>query len=333
MARKFSYYSFDAVMSRNAVLNMVMGARGLGKTYGAKKFVINNAIRKGEQFIYLRRYRSELKNKQNFFDDISVAFPGYEFRVNGSVAEMRMVSDKEWSAIGYFVALSVSQANKSVAYPAVTTIIFDEFIIERGSVRYIPGEVQTLLNFYSTVDRWQDKTRVLMLSNAVSIMNPYFIQYDIDPSYGEFVMRGDGFICAHFVDSKQFASEVARTRFGQFIINYDEGYASYSISNEFVDHNDDFVLKKNGNARYVLTMRTSQGVFSIWMDGLTVFVQKKRPKGDEILYTLCSDIRAGERMLTYSDKTLQILRARYKHGRVFFDSPSTRNSFREIFKR
>ena len=30
------YYSFNKVLSRNAVYNFILGARGLGKTYGAK---------------------------------------------------------------------------------------------------------------------------------------------------------------------------------------------------------------------------------------------------------------------------------------------------------
>ena len=41
--KKFSYYSFNKILSYNAVINMVMGARGLGKTYGAKRMVIKNA--------------------------------------------------------------------------------------------------------------------------------------------------------------------------------------------------------------------------------------------------------------------------------------------------
>lgn len=333
MSKKdFSYYSFDSVLGHNAVINMVMGARGLGKTYGAKKIVIRNAIRKGEQFIYLRRYKSELKGRNSFFADIAHEFPGYSFRVNGNDAQLQLEGDKEWQTIGYFVPLSTSQANKSIAYPLVTTIIFDEFVIERGNLRYLPNEVKTLLDFYSTVDRYDDRVRVLMLSNAISIMNPYFIKWNINPGR-EFVRRGDGFICAHFVDSNRFASEVARTRFGSFIINHDEEYADYSISNQFADSNDDFVLRKTGRARYYFTLRTPSGSFSVWIDGLTWFAQEKCPSGSQVLYTTCRDMREGEILLHYSDKILQMMRTKYKNGRMFFDTPRSRNAFKEIFTR
>jgi predicted AAA+ superfamily ATPase len=39
------YYDFKYVLSHNAVYNFVVGARGLGKTYGAKKMVIRNYLR------------------------------------------------------------------------------------------------------------------------------------------------------------------------------------------------------------------------------------------------------------------------------------------------
>jgi len=86
----FSYYDFGPLLSRNAVINIAIGPRGDGKTYGAKKLAIRNAVKKGEQFILLRRYKTELVTRTSFFDDISdamrVEFPGYMFRVNGQSA-------------------------------------------------------------------------------------------------------------------------------------------------------------------------------------------------------------------------------------------------------
>lgn len=40
-----------------------------GKTYGASKFVINQFIKKGEQFAYIRRYKPELaESVPKFFE-------------------------------------------------------------------------------------------------------------------------------------------------------------------------------------------------------------------------------------------------------------------------
>ena len=59
------YYDFGKLLSRNGVFNMVVGARGVGKTYGAKLMVMRNAIEKDEEFVYLRRYKTEMRTTQS----------------------------------------------------------------------------------------------------------------------------------------------------------------------------------------------------------------------------------------------------------------------------
>ena len=45
------------------------------------------------------------------------------------------------------LALSTSAQHKSTPYPKVTTIIFDEFIIETGTIHYLKDEVKALPRF------------------------------------------------------------------------------------------------------------------------------------------------------------------------------------------
>ena len=331
MSKKFDYYSFDKILSRNAVFNMVMGARGVGKSYGAKKYVLKRAVERGEEFIYLRRYKTELKTRGSFVADVAHEFPEQEFEVRGGVLCWRNKGEGKdaWRKAGYFLALSTSAQHKSTPYPKVTTIIFDEFIIETGTIHYLKDEVKALLDFYSTVDRYQDRTRVLMLSNAISIMNPYFIKWHIAPTPGkEFITFGDGFVAAQFVDSHRFASQVATTRFGKFVTDFDEEYADYSIDNTF-----EFVQRKTGTAKYMFTVKTDLGAFSLWMDWGTLFCQQKRPRVEKVYNTNKMALREGEVLMSYSDKIAEMLRGSYRKGRVFFDSPQSRNAFAEIFVR
>lgn len=329
------YYSFRAVLSRNAVYNFIIGARGLGKTYGAKKKAISDYIRRKDQFIYLRRYSTELKSAlPTLFADIHHEFPGHEFRVNGSELHIKRPGEKKWEIIGYGVALSKAQQKKSVAYPNVKTIIFDEFIIEKGAVHYLPEEAKAFNDFYSTVDRWKDKTRVLFLANSVSIMNPYFIEYDIRPKEGqEWIVLGDGFLVAHFAPSAEFATGVYKTRFGQFIAGTE--YANYSVDSEFSDNTETLVGKKTEKAKYFCTLETKTGVFSIWIDysGPFFFIQEKRPK-QELFWTMLPERMAeGKVLVNYTDKMIQSLRTGYARGRVSFSSPQARNAFVGIYKR
>lgn len=334
-----AYYNFDKILSFNATYNFIIGARGLGKTYGAKIKAVKAAIRNGDQFIYLRRYKSELVARNTFFADIADEFPNYDFRINGFTAEMatsktRGEKKRDWATIGYFISLSTAQTQKSVAFPKVKTIIFDEFIIEKGALHYLAEEAKAFNNFYSTVDRWKDKTRVLFLANSVSIMNPYFLEYDIKPDEaGEFIRAYDGFIACHFADSAEFSTGVYRTRFGKFIQGTE--YADYAVSSEFKDNNDNMLGLKPARAKYTFTIETKGGVFSVWIDwsGPFYYIQEKRPR-QELVFTILPERMDGDKkLLVYSDKMMQYMRSAFKNGHAYFDTPRSRNAFIEIFRR
>jgi hypothetical protein len=329
------YYSFNPILSRNATYNFVIGGRGLGKTYGAKVKGVKDYLKSGAQFIYLRRYSTELATRQTFFADIEAEFPNIIFRIQGEYAQLNRTGQTDgWETCGYFAALSKAQSKKSVAYPKVKTIIFDEFIIEKGAIHYLPSEATIFNNFYSTVDRWKDKTRVLFLANSVSIMNPYFIEFDIRPDDDtEWVTSHYGFICAHFPSSEEFATDVYKTRFGKFIKGTE--YADYSVGSAFHDNNQSMIGQKTPSAKYHCTLETKTGTFSIWIDHTKnhYFVLEKRPKQENVWTMLPERMSEGKTLVQYSDKTLQYLRSGFSRGRVSFSSPQARNAFVGIFNR
>lgn len=337
---KLAYYNYMKLMSFNAILNFLVGGRGLGKTYGAKKMVIKNAITKGEEFIYLRRYREELATaKETFFADILGEFPEYDFRTFGKYAQYSHVKfrdDKrrEWHTMGYFIALSTAQSQKSVSFPKVYKIIYDEFIIEKGLIQYLPNEAVAFINFYSTVDRDNDRVRVFFLANSVSIENPYFIHYKITPQDGEeWIRKFNGYLLVNLPDSKEFQEGKNKTRFGQFILESDPDYADYATGNKFADNNDNLLVVKGQEARYQYSLETKTGKFSIWMDwdNKQWFIQEKLPQ-QELVFTICPEkMRDGVKLLFKNDRQIAILRSGFKSGRVMFDQPRTRNAFIEIF--
>ena len=71
--------------------------------------------------------------------------------------------------MGYAVALSTSMKRKSINYSNVAYIIFEEFMVDGVTSRYLghgDKEVQYLKILYETVDRLRDQTRVFFLANA-----------------------------------------------------------------------------------------------------------------------------------------------------------------------
>lgn len=353
MSEKLAFYNFDKLLSFNATFNFCIGGRGLGKTYGSKRKGIKDAIRTsledGDQFIYLRRYKTELQMaKTTFFADIQHEFPDYDFKVDGHNAKAAPVSTRDekkrqWFIIGYFIPLVIAQNYKSVNFPRVKTIIFDEFIIEKGAVHYLPDEATVFQNFYSTVDRNKDKTRVFFLANSVAIENPYFLFYGIetkDADKNGFIRQfkgvnpeNFGFLIVHIIKSEEFAAGVYRTKFGSFIQGTE--YADYAVGNTFSDNHDRLIKAKPSTAVYMFTLEGKGGILSIWYDGQSdaYYVQEKRPKVD-LMYTLIpNNMDVDRTLMTFIDKPLQTLRSAFRHHRVYFYNPRTRNTFLEIFKR
>ena len=337
---QFSYYNYNKLYGYNCTYNFLIGGRGLGKTYGAKKKAIVAAIRRGDMFIYLRRYEGEIASASpTFFADIEHEFPEHDFRRHGNMAQMAKIATREdkkrkWVDIGFFIALSTAQKLKSVAFPKVKLIIFDEFIIEKGAIHYLPNEADVFNNFFSTVDRYKDKTKVLFLANSVSIMNPYFQRYDIEPSeLDEFTVFFDGFMLVHLAKSDEFNNQVYQTKFGKFIKGTD--YADYAVGNEFIDNGKTLIEFKGYKAKYAYSIETHNGQYSVWVDDRNrqFYVQKKLPK-KEIVFTLVAENMAKDKtFVTFNDPLLSLLRTAFRQGRMVFDRPSTTNAFIEIFTR
>ena len=68
------YWDISRPLSYNCLFNFILGARGVGKSYGAKRWAIRDFLKTGKQFVYVRRYKEELKKIDKFFDDVSHEF-------------------------------------------------------------------------------------------------------------------------------------------------------------------------------------------------------------------------------------------------------------------
>ena len=83
MTRLLDWYITTNIKSYNKFLNFIIGGRGIGKTYGFKKDCISRYKKTGKQFLYLRRYKTDLKKINTFLNDQFENFKDYEFKITG----------------------------------------------------------------------------------------------------------------------------------------------------------------------------------------------------------------------------------------------------------
>lgn len=183
-----SYYSLDRILSTHAQYNMVIGERSNGKTYATLKHAINEYFNgNGGQLAIVRRWKEDIRG--NRASDIFTAL----MKDN----EIEKLSNGEYTGIKYFAskfyfcnydedgraiynendifahafALSDTEHNKSISFPHVKTIMFDEFMT-RGT--YLNDEFVLFMNTVSTIVRQRKDVTIFMLGNTVNKYSPYF---------------------------------------------------------------------------------------------------------------------------------------------------------------
>ena len=94
------YFELQPVLSYNALLNFIVAERGVGKTFSTKKFCINDFLKNGNQFVYIRRYKSELENAmEGFFRQVK----DYNPPLIAREIAMRFRNDKDSDDISVIV--------------------------------------------------------------------------------------------------------------------------------------------------------------------------------------------------------------------------------------
>jgi hypothetical protein len=253
------YYNYNDLFSRNALFNFIIGERGVGKTYGILKKVVKDFIKDGRQFIYLRRYKTELKYFNTILEPhiYNGEFGENEITIKGNKV---YVNDK---IAGYGYAISNAVTLKSSTFPNVSTIIFDEFIIDKGNIIYLNDEVTKFLEVYETIARMRD-VKVYFLGNAISLYNPYFEYFNLSIPYNsQFKMYKDGLILVNYIKNEEYREYKKKTKFGKIVNN--TNYGKYAIDNEMLRDNDKtFVEKKTGNCTIYCNILLNGYTLGVW---------------------------------------------------------------------
>lgn len=336
------YYDYHELLTRNALYNFIIGNRGAGKTFGFKKWAVSSFLKTEKQFIYLRRYKTELTSlKGNFFNDVAPFFPGVEFEQKGN----KLYINKKLA--GYLVALSNSIVMKSVDLKQVDKIGFDEFVIPEGNHRYLKDEVVKFLEFYETVSRMRivsdeegkekfEEPRVCFISNAVSIVNPYFIYWDIRPKQDRrFTSFKNGLLVIEFVQNEDFIEMKYKTKFGQLIKGTE--YGDYAIENKYLVDNESFVEKRSPNAKYVCRVKYLDNYYGFWIDYTEgkFFVSDKFDPTGKITYTLTDSDHNPNMMLIKSKRQgfyIERFIDAYQNGYCYFENMFVKNQTMKIFR-
>lgn len=342
------FYDWDKTLSYDADVTMVIGARGLGKTYGLRKRFIKDWIRDGSRFVEVCRFKNELSGvSDGYFNRVQKEFPDYLFRTDAKyayISEKKSKNEKDkpiWRICGYFCALSDSQALKKRTYDNVRRIVLDEAIIERSDRyhNYLPNEYTKLANLVDTVSRERADTdslrpRVYLLGNACDIANPYFAanRVSTDLKLGYTWYRNKTFLL-HYVESAEYGTEkLLGTVAGRMMAGTTE--ANVAAGNEFYITNSDFVVRKPKRAKYMFGIVVNNNSFGVWCDlkeGVYHVTGKIPKSSDRPVYALtASDSGVNYVMARRAEPVMKSFSELWYLGLVRYDTIEIKVKFAEV---
>ncbi|NCC80595.1 MAG: hypothetical protein EOM07_13435, partial [Clostridia bacterium] len=264
MEMQINWFNPHRLMTYNCLFNFIVGDRGGGKSFGTLEYCVRQFQKYGKEFIYLRRYKEELDDSLPTLFDALIKegkFEGHEMHAKGKNLYF------DGKIMGYAVSLSTSMKRKSVNYSNVHYIIFEEFMVDGVGSRYLgtgDKEVAVFENFYETVDRLRDQTRVFFLANAFSMVNIYFMRYKIrlKPPYKTYNKLGPIMVCIW--QDQSYRDAKAKTQF--FDIVKGTEYAEHAYGNKFYMDSDKFIRKKNGSAEFHFAYAYMDKIYGVWVD-------------------------------------------------------------------
>ena len=246
--------------------------RSAGKTTYFSRVLVNRFLKKGEKFCLLYRFKYELDSiGDKFFKDIKgLFFNEYEMtsasRANGIYHELFLHKGEHKQSCGYAVALNSADGLKKYSHLLSDTciILFDEFQPETNI--YCPDEITKFQSIHTSIARGQGKqvryVPVVMLSNAVTLLNPYFVAFDISTKLqiDTKFYRGNGLVLEQgYVESA--AKQQAESAFNRAFAK--DEYQAYSQQNVYLRDNYAFIEKMNGRSTYLCTLKFGNASYGV----------------------------------------------------------------------
>lgn len=183
---KKKYYSGKEHRKVKSRYKLVYGARENGKSYDWKHAVIEECLKKGWYFCYLRRTPDETKPiaVEEYFSDCDIeklTHKKYDhITVYRSELFLSKTNSTEKQKVGRVYTLSEWERYKSQAFNNYFIILFEEFCLDPIVKKsYLNDEFMAFQNTVSTVLRGREESYVVMVGNTLTRLCPYFREFGL----------------------------------------------------------------------------------------------------------------------------------------------------------
>lgn len=179
------WLNYEEVLSYGMRHHFLVGDRGIGKTYGITKWLLNRAIRHGEPFIWVRNTKAAIEELTKFD---AMGFLGEHVKkmdleqADFSLSKhMLFYQDR---IIGAFLSLGNFFSIKGIDHSIFINFVFDEFMPERREAQRV-DYTYALMSIMQSVFRTRTNFRAFYTANVLNTSSEIldFFSFSITPAF------------------------------------------------------------------------------------------------------------------------------------------------------
>lgn len=228
----------------NPYTTIIIGGRGIGKTYGFLKYLLDNEM----LFILVRRTLTEREYIRNVkFNPLNVFFPDQLKIETGKYTDSYFVDDK---LLCLCVNLTTSSKIRGIDGSMIQAIFYDEFIPEMSEKKMI-NEATAIFQLYETVNRnreiaGKEPVKLYFTANSNNIFND--IMDSLHLADVIFDMREKQQDFKYIKKKKLFLADVKKSPISEkkkntylYTLTKDTEFYNMAINNNFSNDYKDFL--------------------------------------------------------------------------------------------
>ena len=283
---KLEFLDWDPIFGRDRMINIVLTARGRGKTYGLRLQCVRDFIGKGLCFVELCRTLDECEDvARDYYARIAEnnEFPGYMFKTTKHRAYIakRPENDEDapkWKLIGYFCSLSAANRYKKKTFKRVRRFIMDEAIIDRAltSRGYLSNEVERISSIVDSVTRERpgerQKIYIYFLGNSCDLSCPILEYYGVRQEPKRGFTRLDKDVLVLYEDPGEYGERKARETSAARMLKNDSKALQIAAYNRFLEPHKDEIEPKPKTCELLFGLLYQADEFGIWVDKREYFL-------------------------------------------------------------
>ena len=186
------YVQASVIKKINAQYIILLGGRNNGKSYAVDETCIDDAWNNNKHFAYIRRYDRDNRdtlNTEYFADKTELVkritnnecncITVYHKKIYFASQDMETGKIEKVRECGRCFSIAEGEHFKSLQFPNIYNIIFEEFVSESGT--YLNNEVNRFQDVISSILRGREG-HVYMIGNTISRICPYYSEWGLNKS-------------------------------------------------------------------------------------------------------------------------------------------------------